>query len=237
MKSYNAALSYAKRQNPAGAAYMPDTVSYRGLRSEIQTARELNNVVNRLKRGGKAKAFALVQNESGTVTTRWQLREAQISFNTRERRKAMERRRLGIQNAAGILTGNIGTIQERGLRPSKLKPSKMNRVQMERIVELEREQTRKNSYDRAMDYYLNYTTALAQIGANNVGDGSIYQAILESLSNIVEKDPNALIDMFWSGDDALEIDFVYDENVVIETRLRYALEAMQKVERERGSAR
>lgn len=236
MKSYNAALSYAKRQNPAGAAYMPDTVSYRDLRGEIQTARELRNVVNRLRRGGKAKAFALVQNEAGTVTTRWQMREAQISFNTRERRKAMERIRLGIQNAAGILTGNIGTIQERGLRPSQLKPSKMNRAQMERIVELEREQTRKNAYDRAMDYYLNYTAALAQIGANNVGDGSTYQAIIESLSNIMEKDPNALIDMFWSGDDALEIDFVYDENVVIETRLHYALEAMQKVERERGLA-
>lgn len=234
MKSYNAALSYAKRTNPQGAAFMPDTVSYRGLRSEIQTARELNNVVRRLRRGGKAKAFALVQNEAGTVTTRWQQREAQIAFNTRERRKAMERRRLGIQNAAGILTGNIGTIQERGLRPSQLKPSKMNRVQMERIVELEREQTRKNAYDRAMDYYLNYTTALGEIGANNVGDGSTYWAILESMSNIMEKDPNALIDMFWSGDDALEIGFVYDENVVIETRLRYVLEVMQKVERERG---
>lgn len=236
MKSYNAALSYAKRQNPAGAAYMPETVSYRELRGEIQTARELRNVVNRLKRGGKAKAFELVQNQAGTVTTRWQQREAQIAFNTRERRKTMERIRLGIQNAAGILTGNIGTIQERGLRPSTLTPSKMNRAQMERIVELEREQTRKNAYDRAMDYYLNYTTALDQIGANNVGDGSTYHAILESLSNIMEKDPNALIDMFWSGDDALEIDFVYDENVVIETRLHYALEAMQKVERERGLA-
>lgn len=236
MRSYNAALSYAKRTNPQGAAFMPDTVSYRGLRSEIQTARELNNVVNRLKRGGKAKAFQLVQNEAGIVTTRWQQREAQIAFNTRERRKSMERRRLGIQNAAGILTGNIGTIQERGLRPSQLTPAKMNRVQMERIVELEREQTRSNAYDRAMDYYLNYTTALASIGANNVGDGSTYWAILESLSNIMEKDPNALIDMFWSGDEALEIDFIYDEYQVVETRLRYALESMQRVERERGLA-
>ena len=236
MKSYNAALSYAKRTNPQGAAYMPETVSYRKLRGEVQTARELNNVVNRLRRGGKAKAFALVQNEAGTVTTRWQQREAQIAFNTRERRKAMERIRLGIQNAAGILTGNMGTIQERGLRPSKLTPSKMNRVQMERIVELEREQTRRNTYDRAMDYYRNYTAALAQVGANNVGDGSTYQAILESLSSIVEKDPNALIDMFWSGDEALEIDFIYDENQVIETRLHYALESMQRVKRERGLA-
>ena len=236
MKSYNAALSYAKRTNPQGAAYMPETVSYRKLRGEVQTARELNNVVNRLRRGGKAKAFALVQNEAGTVTTRWQQREAQIAFNTRERRKAMERIRLGIQNAAGILTGNMGTIQERGLRPSKLTPSKMNRVHMERIVELEREQTRRNTYDRAMDYYRNYTAALAQVGANNVGDGSTYQAILESLSSIVEKDPNALIDMFWSGDEALEIDFIYDENQVIETRLHYALESMQRVKRERGLA-
>ena len=236
MLSYNAALSYAKRMNPSGAAFMPDTVSYRGLRSEIQTARELRNVVNRLKRGSKAKAFALVQNETGTVTTRWQLREAQIAFSTRERRKSMERIRLGIQNAAGIKTGNIGTIQERGLRPSQLKPAKMNRVQMERIVELEREETRRNAYDRAMDYYLNYTTALDSIGAQNVGDGSTYWAILVSLSNIMEKDPNALIDMFWSGDEALEIDFIYDEYQVVETRLHYALESMQRVERERGLA-
>lgn len=236
VRSFNSALSWAKRNNPEASAYLPQTASYRGLRDEIRTARELNNVVNRLKRGGKAKDFALVQNDAGTVTTKWQLREAQISFSVRERAKSVERTRLGTQNAAGIRTGNIGTIVERNLRPSKIRPGNMTLAQMERIVEVERERTRKNRYDRAKDYYTNYVIGLQSIGANNVGDGTVYDEILTSLANIMRRKPSALADMFASGDEALQIDFIYDEYTVIETRLQYALDAIRRVEREVGIA-
>ena len=220
--------------NPEAAAYMPDTVSYRQLRGEIKTARELNNVVNRLRRGGKAKAFKLVQNQAGTIVTKWQMREAQIAFTTREVRKAKERIRLGIQNSAGILTGNISTLIERGLRPSKITASKMNRIQMERIVEQEREATRRNTWDRARDYYMNYITALNEVGANNVGDGSAYTELLNALSLIMEKSPETLVDMFTSDNEALQIDFIYDEFQVIETRMVYALDSVRSYARRRG---
>lgn len=220
--------------NPSAVQYMPDTVSYRQLRGEIQTARELNNVVNRLRRGGKAKAFKLVQNQAGSIVTKWQMREAQIAFTTRETRKAKERIRLGIQNAAGILTGNISTITERGLRPSKLTASKMNRVQMERIIDQEREATRANTYDRARAYYLNYTTALNEVGANNVGDGSAYTELLDALSLIMEKSPQTLVDMFNSNNEALQIEFIYDEFQVIETRMMYALDSVKSYAVRRG---
>lgn len=220
--------------NPSAVQYMPDTVSYRQLRGEIQTARELNNVVNRLRRGGKAKAFKLVQNQAGSIVTKWQMREAQIAFTTRETRKAKERIRLGIQNAAGILTGNISTITERGLRPSKLTASKMNRVQMERIIDQEREATRANTYDRARAYYLNYTTALNEVGANNVGDGSAYTELLNALSLIMEKSPQTLVDMFNSNNEALQIEFIYDEFQVIETRMMYALDSVKSYAVRRG---
>lgn len=234
VKSFNSALSYARRMNPSAVQYMPDTVSYRQLRGEIQTARELNNVVNRLRRGGKAKAFKLVQNQAGSIVTKWQMREAQIAFTTRETRKAKERIRLGIQNAAGILTGNISTITERGLRPSKLTASKMNRVQMERIIDQEREATRANTYDRARAYYLNYTTALNEVGANNVGDGSAYTELLNALSLIMEKSPQTLVDMFNSNNEALQIEFIYDEFQVIETRMMYALDSVKSYAVRRG---
>ena len=214
--------------NPSAVQYLPDTVSYRQLRGEIQTARELNNVVNRLRRGGKAKAFQLVQNQAGTVGSKWQLREAQIAFTTRETRKAKERIRLGIQNAAGILTGNIGTLQERNLRPSTLTAANMNLAQMARIVELEREQTRRNTYDRAMDYYTNYVTALNEVGANNVGDGSAYVRALNALSLIMEKSPQSLVDLFMSNEECLQIDFIYDDYQTIETRVNYATATMEK---------
>lgn len=220
--------------NPSAVQYMPDTVSYRQLRGEIQTARELNNVVNRLRRGGKAKAFKLVQNQAGSIVTKWQMREAQVAFTTRETRKAKERIRLGIQNAAGILTGNISTITERGLRPSKLTASKMNRVQMERIIEQEREATRANIYDRARAYYLNYTTALNEVGANNVGDGSAYTELLNALLLIMEKSPQTLVDMFNSNNEALQIEFIYDEFQVIETRMMYALDSVKSYAVRRG---
>lgn len=220
--------------NPSAVQYMPDTVSYHQLRGEIQTARELNNVVNRLRRGGKAKAFKLVQNQAGSIVTKWQMREAQIAFTTRETRKAKERIRLGIQNAAGILTGNISTITERGLRPSKLTASKMNRVQMERIIEQEREATRANTYDRARAYYLNYTSALNEVGANNVGDGSAYTELLNTLSLIMEKSPQTLVDMFNSNNEALQIEFIYDEFQVIETRMMYALDSVKRYAVRRG---
>ena len=215
--SYNAALGHARAAHPEAAPYMPDTMSFNNLRSEVTSARELNNLVNRLKRGSHATAFALVQTNAGDITTRFELNEARIAFAVNERRKSMERRARGIQVGDVIQTGHMRELSEYNLMPSKLKPIDMTLEQLRRTVEVQDERGRSNKADRAYNMYLNYVTALNEAGfASDFPEQ--YRNIVSMIAEIAEEDPDYLVRMYESSNEALRIEFVYDDFMYMKVR-------------------
>lgn len=219
VRRYNAALSYARRTRPQDAEFLPSTASSRKLRSEITSARELNNVVNSLNRGGSASAFRLVQTRSGEVMSRWRLREAQIAFSVQERRKAVERKKRGLVNSRGeIKTGNMGTIAEYNLAPAQRTPADMTADQIDRLLNRNREASRVNEYDRALSFYDNYMEAMENSGFL-MRFPETASEILNIIREIRENDPSFLLRVYESYDESLRIDFVYDDNLYMTLRI------------------
>lgn len=228
VRGFNSALGWAKRQRPASVEYLPDAASFKQLRATIRTARELNNVVNSLNRGNKASVFGLTQNKAGTITTKWAFREAQIAFSVQERRKAVERRKAGIQTDAGILTGNMGRIQEYNLSPAKTRPQQMTKAQMERLAARYREQSRVNDYDRAVSMYDNYLRAMENVGFFSyfpVAAGRVAQIILE----LANSDPAFLKWAYDTYDERLRIEWVYDDQAYMTLRMATIKEGWEEI--------
>ena len=226
VRSFNAALGWARRRRPENAEYLPDTVSYRQLRQTITSARQLNNVVNRLLRGGKSSAFELVQNAVGTITTRWQRREAQIAFNVEERRRSIERRRLAEQTGSEL--GHMRTITEYNLAPQRIPVEQMTADQMERIADLAMERSGENDYDRAINLYYNYVDGMRAEGFDYEFPAA-YREITGIIQELAEKDPSFLKYAYDTHKDELSIEFMYDDLQYMRVRARAMLEAWREV--------
>ena len=228
VRSFNSALGWSKRKKPSSTTYLPYSASFKELKSSIQSARELNNVVNSLLRGGSADSFTLTQNKAGVITTKWKQREAQIAFNVQEQKKARERRKAGIQTDAGILTGNMGRISEYNLAPAKIKPAEMTLEQMERLINRYREQSRINDYDRAASMYDNYLRAMDSVGFISYFPKSSGR-VIEIISELAENDPAFLKWAYDTYDERLRIEWVYDENATRALRMTTIKEAWEEI--------
>lgn len=207
---------------------MPDPTSYKELRETIQTARELNNVVNSLQRGSHASAFALTQNRAGVIVTKWEYREAQIAFGVQEQRKARERRKAGIQTDAGILTGNMGRMQEYNLLPAKKGVADMTQMQMERLLARYREQSRINDFDRAVSMYDNYVSAMEKVGFFSYFPRAA-RRVQEIIFDLSENDPAFLKWAYDTYDERLRIEWVYDEQAFMTLRMGTILEGWEEI--------
>lgn len=231
VRSYNAALGYARKANPGAAPYLPKTVSYKELFSEIETGQQLNRVVKSLRRGGRASAFDLVATDSGDLVSKWTIGEARIAFSVRERRKSMERRRRGIEVEGGIRLGNMRTLVEENLRASSRRVRDMTAAQLDRMVELGYEDAKRTKARRASDYYTNYVAGMQSMNYDFLAP-DLFVRVASIIHEIMEKDPQFLIDVFERGDERLEIVWVYDDLTEFEVKMTTIRAAWESVYRE-----
>lgn len=206
--------------NPEFAEYMPDTVSFRELRSSIRLGKELNRIVNQLKRGGKASAFRIAVSPSGTVTTAYELHEAQINYRVEEQRKARARARMGIR--AGSAEARIHVIDR-----NPLKPEQMTRNQMRRLDERVRKASATTPTMRAASMYSNYLDAMRAAGFAQEFPGE-FETVERIIREIMENDPEYLVEVYESNIEELQIDWVYDDLQEMEARMRYILRGWEE---------
>ena len=226
VRSFNAALGWARRRSPQNAEFMPETASYKALRQTITSARQLNNVVRRLMRGGKASAFELVQNAVGTITTKWQRREAQIVWNVEERRRSMARR--SIEQSTGTAKGHMRTVTEYNLAPQRIRVDEMTAAQMKRAVEVSFERGSVNRYDRAVNLYYNYVDAMRAEGFDHKFPKA-HAEITSIITEMADKDPSFLLSAYESHTDELSIEFVYDDLQYLSVRASAMIDAWREV--------
>lgn len=101
VRRYNNALRRAAKADPLAHIYLPQEVSYKELKSSITTARALKNTVNRLTRVTRPKALEPVQQQDGSIVTRY--REARI--RRAEKRAGEEKEHDGQGNGSGSANG------------------------------------------------------------------------------------------------------------------------------------
>lgn len=203
VRAYNKALG-AAGLDPSIA---PPEVSYQEMKSQITSAKQLNTIVNRLKRVKRKDAFELVQTETG-VTTKYELRETRIAFSVKERRKSMERK------ARGIILGEryVGSksLTHAELAPATVKPAQMSQKQRRRLLETEFTASAKTKADRVIGMYSNYVSAM-----ENVGMDLTNPILFADVKNMVEyaatNEPEFFVWALETYPDELSIDYVYDD--------------------------
>lgn len=203
VRAYNKALG-AAGLDPTIA---PPEVSYQEMKSQITSAKQLNTIVNRLKRAKRKDAFELVQTDTG-VTTKYELRETRIAFSVKERRKSMERK------ARGIILGEryVGSksLTHAELAPATVKPAQMTQKQRRRLLETEFTASAKTKVDRAIDMYSNYVRAMETVGMD-LTNPILFADVKNMVEYAVTNEPDFFVWALETYPDELSIDYVYDD--------------------------
>lgn len=206
------------REVPDNAAFLPDLVSYSDVKASINSARALNNTVNRLLRATRRGALNLTSVGDGGITTRYDVREFQIAKAVNERRKSIRRKKLGIDY--GQTLGRMGTIQQNNLAPDTRTAANFSPVGLRRFIERANALMAQSSYDKLELYYKNYIKGLDTV----FGGYSEYDAIISSIGtkirNMIKDEPGRLMNFFESGDELLNIEYIYSPEAR-DDKLRY----------------
>lgn len=197
---------------------MPDLVSYSDVKESINSARTLNNTVNRLLRATRKGALNLTSVGDGGISTRYEVREFQIAKAVNERRKSLRRKKLGIDY--GQTLGRMGTIQQNNLAPDTRTAANFSPVGLRRFIERANALMAQSSYDKLELYYKNYVKGLDTVfGGYSEYDG-IISSIADKIKNMIKDEPGRLMNFFESGDELLNIEYIYSPEAR-DDKLRY----------------
>ena len=221
VRKYNNAIRRAQRAVPANAPFLPAQVSYQDLKASINSARTLNNTVNRLLRVTRPRALELASVGDGGIVTRYEVREFQIAKAVNERRKSLRRKKLGIDY--GQTLGRMGTIQQNNLAPDTRSARDFSPVGLKRFLQRAEQMMATSNIDKVRLYYKNYITALNTVfGGYSEYDAAI-ASIAQKIQNMMRDEPDRILDFFESGDEILHIEYIYEPQDR-ETKLYYLVE-------------
>lgn len=191
------------------------------MKASINSARTLNNTVNRLLRVTRPRALELASVGDGGIVTRYEVREFQIAKAVNERRKSLRRKKLGIDY--GQTLGRMGTIQQNNLAPDTRSARDLSPVGLKRFLQRVEQMMATSNMDKVRLYYKNYITALNTVfGGYSEYDAAI-ASIAQKIQNMMRDEPDRLLDFFESGDEILHIEYIYEPQDR-ETKLYYLVE-------------
>ena len=236
MRSFNAQLRRAQANvAPELREYLPDPVSYKELRATIQTGHELDLRVNALNRARRMRQrgtepFALRFTRGAGSVTIFVFILGGIAVRSFVSRMGRQRIRLGIQVAGGapVERGHTGLTMAEHLRPSTLSLEDYSLRALRTIQRRMFEAARETVTSRAQRYYENYMKALDTVGADYLVPEA-YREIRSILWEIRLKAPRELPRTFDENDEALRIDFVYDDDLEASERFGDVLDALRDV--------
>lgn len=156
VRRYNNALRRAAKADPLAHVYLPQEVSYKELKSSITTARALKNVVNRLTRVTRPKALEPVQQQDGSIVTRYERHEYAVLKSVRERKKSMRAKAEGVVQP----TAGAGNLKQAALSRDTRPVSSLGAGAIRRFIETQSRQLNMSNEEQVRRYYTNYMKAL-----------------------------------------------------------------------------
>ena len=156
VRKYNNALRRAAKADPLAHIYLPQEVSYRELKSSITTARALKNTANRLNRVTRPKALEPVQQQDGSIVTRYERHEYAVLRSVRERKKSMRAKAEGVVQP----TANAGTLKQAALSRDARPVSTLGAGAIRRFIETQSRELNMSNEEQVRRYYTNYMRSL-----------------------------------------------------------------------------
>lgn len=156
VRKYNNALRRAAKADPLAHIYLPQEVSYKELKASITTSRALKNTVNRLNRVTRPKALEPVQQQDGSIVTRYERHEYAVLRSVRERKKSMRAKAEGVVQP----TANAGTLKQAALSRDARPVSTLGAGAIRRFIETQSRELNMSNEEQVRRYYTNYMKSL-----------------------------------------------------------------------------
>lgn len=187
VSQFNKKINELQRQEQR--TYLPDLVNYKDIKQDITTRKELNRVLNSLKRFGREGAEELYITQAGEEMTKWERKELGYQSRIAQRRLTEELKELNKPNNEGISRVQMGSLrvkeieaQIRNLKQIETKKGYDFRRLRERI---QTQGTLDYKFRKASIYRQNYFKALKE-GASNFENYELFKSQLEKIKNPVE---------------------------------------------------
>ena len=202
VRKYNNALRRAAKADPLAHVYLPQEVSYKELKSSITTARALKNVVNRLTRVTRPKALEPVQQQDGSIVTRYERHEYAVLRSVRERKKSMRAKAEGLVQP----TAGAGNLKQAALSRDTRPVSSLGAGAIRRFIETQSRQLDMSNEERVRRCYTNYMKALWGVFGGFPEHDADIERIGEIILTMAKNDWNALVKAI---EDSPSISYIY----------------------------
>ena len=202
VRRYNNALRRAAKDNILAQIYLPQEVSYKELKSSITTARALKNTVNRLNRVTRPKALEPVQQQDGSIVTRYERHEYAVLKNVRERKKSMRAKAQGVVQP----TAGAGNLKQAALSRDTRPVSTLGAGAIRRFIETQSRQLNMSNEEQVRRYYTNYMKALWSVFGGFPEHDADIEHIEEIILTMARDDWKALVKAI---EDSPSIEYIY----------------------------
>ena len=221
VRKYNNALRRAAKADPLAHIYLPQEVSYKELKSSITTARALKNTVNRLTRVTGPRALEPVQQQDGSIVTRYERHEYAVLKSVRERKKSMRAKAEGVVQP----TAGAGNLKQAALSRDTRPVSTLGAGAIRRFIETQSRQLNMSNEEQVRRYYTHYMKALWSVFGGFPEHDADIEHIEEIILTMAKDDWNALVKAI---EDSPSISYIYDPQER-ETKMKKILGYWMKV--------
>lgn len=202
VRRYNNAIRRAVQNNPLAELYLPDEVTYKEVKASITTARALNNTVNRLTRITRPKALEPVQQQDGSIVTRYERHEYAVLKSVRERKKSMRAKAEGVVQP----TAGAGNLKQAALSRDTRPVSTLGAGAIRRFIETQSRQLNMSNEEQVRRCYTNYMKALWSVFGGFPEHDADIEHIEETILTMAKHDWEALVKAI---EDSPSISYIY----------------------------
>ena len=196
VRRYNNALRRAAKADPLAHIYLPQEVSYKELKSSITTERALKNTVNRLTRVTRPKALEPVQQQDGSIVTRYERHEYAVLKSVRERKKSMRAK----------ATAGAGNLKQAALSRDTRPVSTLGAGAIRRFIETQSRMLNMSNEEQVRRYCTNYMKALWSVFGGFPEHDADIEHIEEIMLTMAKDNWKALVKAI---DDSPSISYIY----------------------------
>lgn len=201
VKNFNAKITRLEKKHPELKEFLPEKISVKDLKNNIETRQDFNRELKSLKRFSKKGVEKPVISKSGITTTLWEKKEVGYKVALLNRKRKAEREKANVSTEKGTM----GTIENAGLNPKKYDINAIEPSSWERFKKNVEKQIKSSYFDEKKELYKkNYIKAFINV----FGSGFIigFDSVLQKLKDIPADE---LVDLYYN-DPVMELDFVYD---------------------------
>lgn len=227
-------------KNEENKLYLPEEIKYQEQKGRIYSRKELNRVINSLKRFSNENATDILENEIGEKITRWEKNELNKQAKIAARNLNRQIQELNIPQYDGFSRAQMGSEELRKLQSTLKNINELNTSTGDKTKRIRRRIKELGTLDykmyKAIIYRDNYMKALQEY-SSNFESYSLLIEKLESIKNPVNffnyiQKSNALTDFFtWYNDN--EGSLIYGGFLNNEEVFQYGLEELGIIEEEK----